>query len=113
MDNSHTASDGSIQARGNGAPEKTLELITEVLDGDGEKPLDEAGRARVLDTNKALASRGLRVLALGSARASSTNESALTGLTFVGLAGIIDPPAEGVKDTIRNLNEAGIRTVRS
>src|SRR5688572_24373083 len=107
----HTASDGSIQALVKGAPGKVLELSTEVLDGDGEKPLDEAGRARVLDTNKALASRGLRVLALAAARASSTNESALTGLTFVGLAGIIDPPAEGVKDTIRNFNEAGIRTV--
>ena len=107
----HTASDGSTQALVKGAPGKILELSTQALEGEGEKPLDEAGRARLLDTNKALASRGLRVLALASARVSSTDESALAGLTFVGLAGIIDPPAEGVKDTIRHFNEAGIRTV--
>jgi Ca2+-transporting ATPase len=51
------------------------------------------------------------VIALASARVASADASALAGLSFVGLAGIIDPPAEGVQDTIRSFNEAGIRTV--
>ncbi|HJR35273.1 MAG TPA: HAD-IC family P-type ATPase [Gemmatimonadales bacterium] len=107
----HTAGDRSTQALVKGAPGKIIELSTRMLEGDGEKPLDEAGRARLLETNRELASRGLRVIALASAPVSSTDESALTGLGFVGLAGIIDPPAEGVQDTIRSFNEAGIRTV--
>jgi len=107
----HTAGDGSTQALVKGAPGKIIERCTRMLEGNGEKPLDEAGRARLLETNRELASRGLRVIALASARVSSTDESALTGLSFVGLAGIIDPPAEGVQDTIRSFNEAGIRTV--
>lgn len=32
-------------------------------------------------------------------------------LTFVGLAGMLDPPAEGVRETIRRFREAGVRTV--
>jgi Ca2+-transporting ATPase len=39
------------------------------------------------------------------------DESSLTGLTFVGLVGIIDPPAPDVADTVRRLKEAGVRTV--
>jgi Ca2+-transporting ATPase len=107
----HTAGDGSTVALVKGAPGKVIELSTSLLDGEGQKPLDEAGRARLLEINRELASRGLRVIALASARVSTADESALTGLTFVGLAGIIDPPAEGVQDTIRSFNEAGIRTV--
>ena len=107
----HKAPDGSTMALVKGAPGKVLEQSSQVLEADGERPLDEAGRARILDANKALASRGLRVIALASARVAATDASALTGLSFVGLAGIIDPPAEGVKDTIRSFNEAGIRTV--
>jgi Ca2+-transporting ATPase len=107
----HTARDGSIQALVKGAPGKVVELCTRMLEGDGEKPLDEAGRTRLLDTNRTLASRGLRVIALASARVASADASAIAGLSFVGLAGIIDPPAEGVQDTIRSFNEAGIRTV--
>ena len=107
----HRAGDGSTLALVKGAPGKIIELSTRMLDGGGERQLDDAGRARLLETNRELASRGLRVIALASARVSSTNESALQGLSFVGLAGIIDPPAEGVMDTIRRFNEAGIRTV--
>jgi Ca2+-transporting ATPase len=35
----------------------------------------------------------------------------LKDLTFVGFVGMIDPPAAGVKETIRTFREAGIRTV--
>ncbi len=107
----HKAADGVTLAYVKGAPGKIVELSTRVLSAHGEEALDAAGRNRLLDKNKELASRGLRVLALASAKVSSTDESALKDLTFVGLVGIIDPPAEGVKDTIKSFKEAGIRTV--
>jgi len=107
----HRAGDGSTLALVKGAPGKVIELCTRILEADGEKPLDQDGRARLLESNRELASRGLRVIALASAQVSTTDQSALTGLSFVGLAGIIDPPADGVQETIRSFNEAGIRTV--
>jgi Ca2+-transporting ATPase len=38
-------------------------------------------------------------------------EESLDGLTFLALVGIMDPPAEGVRDTVSVFREAGIRTV--
>ena len=50
--------------------------------------------------NEALASDGLRVLALASGPVRDAEESAFERLTFVGFVGLIDPPAPGVKETI-------------
>ncbi|HEY8368116.1 MAG TPA: HAD-IC family P-type ATPase, partial [Thermodesulfobacteriota bacterium] len=45
------------------------------------------------------------------ARGEGAGEEALTDLTFVGFAGLMDPPAEGVKETIAAFRRAGIRVV--
>ncbi|MEX2049601.1 MAG: HAD-IC family P-type ATPase, partial [Gemmatimonadota bacterium] len=50
--------------------------------------------------------KGLRVIALASGQGDE-----LRALTFLGLVGITDPPAEGVLETIAILRDAGIRTV--
>jgi P-type Ca2+ transporter type 2C len=107
----HKGPDGATVAYVKGAPGKIVELSTRALSADGETALDEAGRTALLERNKDLASRGLRVLALASTKASSADDSALKDLTFVGLVGIIDPPAPGVKETIAIFKAAGIRTV--
>jgi Ca2+-transporting ATPase len=107
----HKGPDGAMVAYVKGAPGKIVELSTKTLSAQGETALDEAGRNALLEQNRELASRGLRVLALASAKVSATDASALKDLSFVGLVGIIDPPAPGVKDTIAIFKEAGIRTV--
>lgn len=94
-----------------GAPGRIVELSGRELAPGGERRLDDVGRRRLLDSNRELASGGLRVLALAYGRVERPEEAALGDLTFVGLVGIIDPPAAGVKDTIRTLREAGIRTI--
>jgi P-type Ca2+ transporter type 2C len=68
-----------------------------------------------------MASSGLRVLALAVRRVSAeTAESIVksnkhtiseTELTFVGLIGLIDPPKQGVKESIRICKEAGIKVI--
>jgi Cation transport ATPase len=50
------------------------------------------------------------VLALASKDVGSPDE-ALTGLTWAALAGLSDPPAPGVAETVRGFTLAGIRTV--
>lgn len=94
-----------------GAPARVIERCDRVLSANGETTLDDTARQRLLERNHQLAARGLRVLALARGRVQQTDETALQQLTFVGFAGLMDPPASGVKDTIRVFRHAGIRTV--
>lgn len=107
----HQGAGGGMLAYVKGAPGKLVELSTHALSDQGESTLDDSGRNELLEKNRELAARGLRVLALAYAKVPSTDETTLKDLTFVGLAGIIDPPADGVKETIARFKEAGIRTV--
>ena len=103
--------DDRVIADVKGAPRRLLELSDRIVTADGETSLDEGGRKHVVTVNEAMARDGLRVLALATGPVAEPSESALRGLTFVGLAGLIDPPAPGVKDTIERLRAAGLRTV--
>ena len=94
-----------------GAPGHLIRSSTRQLTPGGEVPLDDDGRRTLLDQNSRLAERGLRVLALARGIVREPTEAALTGLTFVGFIGLIDPPAPGVAATIRRFRDAGIRTV--
>src|SRR5690606_4466894 len=88
---------------------------TRRLTAQGERDLDDEGRRHLVAINDELASRGLRVLALAQKSPTpargGAGEEGLEGLTFIGFAGIIDPPAEGVKESIAAFRQAGIRTV--
>ncbi len=94
-----------------GAPLRVLSLCTHELTDHGRQPLPLAGKRRLLAINRALASDGLHVLALASGDVTGASETALRGLTFVGFAGLLDPPADGVVETIATLREAGLRTI--
>jgi Ca2+-transporting ATPase len=102
-----------------GAPGRVLDLCGSILTPTGPRPLDDDARARILEENAELARRGLRVLALAMGTSGSTKarvsahatEAALADLAFIGLVGMIDPPAPGVPETISQLRRAGIRTV--
>jgi Ca2+-transporting ATPase len=100
-----------LMAYAKGAPRKILELSESMLVESGAVPLDEAQRAKVVEMNDAMARDGLRVLALASGQVAEGTEPAVQRLTFVGLVGFADPPAEGVKDAIVRLRAAGLRTV--
>jgi Ca2+-transporting ATPase len=94
-----------------GAPRRVLERCDQWLSPSGARPLGEAERAMLLERNHALASGGLRVIAIASGGVDEATESSLRGLTFLGLVGMHDPPADGVRETIATLRGAGIRTV--
>ena len=93
-----------------GAPHRVLELCTDCWEADGPHPLDAATRERLLLANRELAGRGLRVLAVASARVEDPARPP-GGLAWLGLAGMMDPPAQGVGETIRAFRRAGIRTL--
>ena len=107
----HRDGSGGLVVYAKGAPGRIIERSARTLSASGERPLDEVGRQRLLEENRALAARGLRVLAVAKTTARDVAESAVRDLTFVGLMGISDPPAEGVGETIRTFRDAGVRTV--
>ncbi len=103
--------DGEPVAYVKGAPAVVLDRCVARLSDDPpsgaeERTLDEEARAEIAVRNQEMAARGLRVIALARGPAGD-----MDGLTFLGLAGILDPPAEGVAETIGTLRGAGIRTV--
>jgi Ca2+-transporting ATPase len=96
-----------------GAPERVVAMCRSMLAGDGERVLDAE---LVLAAAHAMASRGLRVLAMayresprpphGPQEAHEPEE-----LCLVGLVGMMDPPRRGVREAIRGCQAAGIRVV--
>lgn len=96
-----------------GAPEVILSKCASERIGEHDVALSEARRRAIMQENSAMASRALRVLAL----AYRTNPKLVDGayeeteLTFVALAGMIDPPRDEVREAVHKCREAGIRPI--
>lgn len=77
--------------------------------------LSEEQRAEALTIYEKYAKEGLRVIAFGTKtikdHSEMTREQLETGLQFMGIIGIYDPPRHEVKATIHQAKLAGIRTV--
>jgi Ca2+-transporting ATPase len=93
--------DGQLTAFVKGAPGRILALCD----------LDPAQREAFLTVNRTLGAEGLRVLGIATGPVAEATEAGLRDLRFIGLAGIMDPPAPGVKEAIARLREAGLRTI--
>ena len=88
-----------------GAPEVVLENADRVLTADGPEPLDEERREHISNQVAAFADDALRVLAVAYTDDPDTLDS---GLVFVALVGMIDPPREEVAEAIAATKQAGI-----
>ncbi len=89
---------GGIIAYAKGAPETIATLAG-----------DDGGAA--LAAAQDLSARGFRVIAVAAGPVAATGEAALSGLSFIGLAGLIDPLREGAAAAVAAAGEAGIRVV--
>ncbi|HWN42305.1 MAG TPA: cation-translocating P-type ATPase [Thermoanaerobaculia bacterium] len=105
----HQTEKGTL-AFSKGAPEVLLASCTRRLTDEGDVPLDQAGRERVLEVARELASEALRVLAVAGRR-HATHDNAEGELVLLGLVGMIDPPRPEAKEAIRTAESAGIRSV--
>ena len=103
--------DGVIRAYSKGATAVLLERCSRVWTPSGATALVAERRARIEQAEAEMAGRGLRVLALATGVVSGMAEADVRELELIGLIGMMDPPAEGVRDTIDRFQAAGIRTV--
>jgi cation-transporting P-type ATPase F len=96
-----------------GAPERVLAMCDTILTGEGIAPLDPE---QVSTVSAEFAGRGLRVLGMAYAPDLPPNlpfDDTLDprGLVFLGLQGLLDPPREGVRESIDACRNAGIRVL--
>ncbi|WP_296806880.1 HAD-IC family P-type ATPase [Thiocapsa sp.] len=99
-----------------GAPDVLLARASHWLSANGEQPLDAPTRERIEAENEHLASQALRVLAVARrtipARDFEPTDDLwrwAEGWTFLGLAGLMDPPRPEAGEAIARCREAGIR----
>jgi len=99
-----------------GAPDVLLARASRYLGANGEQPVDSTARLRIEQENLALADQALRVLAVAR-RIIPARDFDPAGdlmawaeeLTFLGLAGLMDPPRAEARDAIALCVEAGIQ----
>jgi calcium-translocating P-type ATPase len=99
-----------------GAPSELLDRCELIRQPGGDRELTPAARAEVLAAFEAYAGRGLRVLGLAerhdpTGRPLDERDAAESGLTFLGLAALEDPPRPDVAAAVARCRRAGIRVV--
>jgi calcium-translocating P-type ATPase len=107
-------SGGGYQVCAKGAPVELLARCTEVAWEGRRGPLTDQDRTAVVAASDALASQGLRVLAVAQRELDGpppAQEAAESGLTLLGLVGMLDPPRPEVTDAVAACRRAGIRIV--
>jgi Ca2+-transporting ATPase len=98
-----------------GAPEVILGRCSHVQAGDSVTTLDQTTKARFLRENDAMAGQGMRVLALAGKPVIGPLPEKVSdmesGLTFLGLTGMIDPPRPEARESVARCHGAGIVVV--
>jgi len=92
-----------------GAPEAVLRMCGEERRAGRTLPLTPERRRFWLDRTAGLGQESLRTLAVAVRQVTRPGEQ--QGLTFLGIAGLYDPPRAEVLEAVRRCRRAGIRTV--
>lgn len=96
-----------------GAPETIISRSDNILVSSGLEPVD---RLALSQQAERMAAKGLRVVAFAMRECATPPTEAdvdeiETGLTFLGFAGLIDPPRENAKESVDLCKSAGITPV--
>ena len=115
MSTVHQTEGGFVQYT-KGAPDEILKVCDTVLVDGKAVPLTEARRQEIVEANRAMTQKALRVLAGATRRHDAQPADCLPaaleqGLCFVGLTGMIDPVRPEVVDAIAACRSAGIRPI--
>ncbi len=99
-----------------GAPDVVIGKCTHYLKDGKAVPITDEYIKEILNANKAMADKALRVLACAEKARSEKPEQfeaeyLENNLCFVGLCGMIDPVRPEVKDAIKECEHAGIRPI--
>ena len=102
--------DGSRLVCTKGAFDVLLGRCSFVRTAAGDVPLTAKLRGEITTQAEALSSQALRVLGFAEKQADSLS-SGESGMVFLGLSGMLDPPRPEARDAIRRCASASVRTV--
>lgn len=99
-----------------GSLDSLLKVCTSYYENGKVYKLDDKQRQKILNFEKEMAQKALRVLSFAykvikEVPAEDELPNVENDLTFVGLVGMMDPPRETVKESIKTCREAGIRPI--
>jgi len=112
----HIGPDKRTVAYMKGAPEIVLSLCTSIYEDGRTRELTTNDRAQIHRLNEEMALRALRVMAVAERQLPSvpekfTEETVESDFTFLGLAGMIDPPREEAIEAVRVAKDVGIKSI--
>jgi len=100
--------EGGLMVAVKGAPAQVVAAATTGADG---APLSKADRQAWLERQRALAARGLRVLALARREVDAVDAEPYADLQLLGMVGLLDPPRAATEEALSACAEAGVRVV--
>ncbi|MCX8158090.1 MAG: cation-translocating P-type ATPase [Candidatus Diapherotrites archaeon] len=105
-----------IEAYVKGAPDILIKKCNRILLEDGKiRRIREDDIKLIIEKNRKYAESALRVLGFAYKEVSDKTKMEIDEieeeLIFVGLAGMIDPPREEVKEAVKKCEEAGIKVI--
>ena len=93
-----------------GAPDKLLPCCEKVLIGGKVQPLSKGEREKIVQANEEMSKKALRVIGLAF-KVSNGQDIDESGLVFIGLIGMIDPPRKEIKEAVAKCKKAGMRPI--
>ncbi|WMN12118.1 HAD-IC family P-type ATPase [Marivirga salinae] len=98
-----------------GAPEKILQLSTQILTEKGEVKISDHDREALHNKIESWSEDAMRVIGLAYKKVNPNTEKIdeqnLGDLVFAGITGMIDPPRPDTRKAVENCKKAGIRVI--
>ena len=98
-----------------GAPERMLEICSQIEINGTKKELDENQKNLILDIINERANQGYRTLAMAYNKLkiskNSKREDVERDLIFLGFVSIMDPPRLGVRESVEECQSGGIKVI--
>ncbi|NHJ20161.1 MAG: cation-transporting P-type ATPase [Candidatus Lokiarchaeota archaeon] len=105
--------DSEFLAFSKGAPERILDISTQIEINGAEEPLTEKLRTSIIGNIQIRANQGYRTLAIGYRKIKNNQEFVRTDIenqiVFLGYVSILDPPRIGVRESVEEAESAGIK----
>lgn len=107
--------DGSKDIFVVGAPEKIADISSKIITGEGSDEFGNQDKEKAGEVAENYTENAMRIVALAhkpvDQNKNTVDEEDVHDLVWTGIAGIVDPPREGVKESILKAKDAGIRVI--